>query len=411
MSTPTGLARWSQGARYSAYDDRLVITALSGGRTGIIRRAEMSPSAGLRVTVAEGWLAVADAGDRTNVVLAGLVAADVQAAPGDDDGERTDELWAEVVDPEAGLYSLAILPTGRGGGGVLLGWVHVPAGTASAEDLGLWPRDPDFAYGGSTPGPPGPIGPPGPGGPAGAATLIVGYFGDVKTPADLPPDGLIPADWDGPGRPATEVAVELGWALVYQPTGDLWVFTGGAGFAAPWLNVGHIQGPPGEPGPPGPPGAGADLGIGPWVTLTNPGTPGGLGGQSRVRYRVLEFLNAVEFDTLIFIPANLPNAGATWGFGVLPPNARPDFPSGQARIFTAVGNMGIPGVTGGPGSNAGESRIGRWYIAPTGSLEFNTNTASAGNVSWCAIVPRAAAGSDIIAPPMRAATTPRRRKQ
>lgn len=99
----------------------------------------------------------------------------------------------------------------------------------------------------------GPMGPTGPEGPTG--TRIMGYFGDVRTPAELPPDGLIPIDWDGPGRPAAAYQMLESEALYYQPIagdadpewGDLWVFTTQFG----WMNVGKIAGPQGPPGPQG----------------------------------------------------------------------------------------------------------------------------------------------------------------
>ena len=100
-------------------------------------------------------------------------------------------------------------------------------------------------------GPQGDAGPRGEEGPAGAATIIVGSFGQQRQPGDLPPDGLIPIDWDGPGRPAQDVTVEQGWALVYEPDGRLWVYMGPSWPQGEWFSPAVVQGPPGEAGPAG----------------------------------------------------------------------------------------------------------------------------------------------------------------
>jgi hypothetical protein len=121
-------------------------------------------------------------------------------------------------------------------------------------------------------GPPGPIGPEGPHGPAGptgltgpqgpaglqgdvgVSTRIIGQF-ENRLPTDLPADGLIPAGWDSPGNPLNPYQVKIQEALIdnnlASPShGDLWQFvTEDINPAAPWLNVGQIQGIPGPPGP------------------------------------------------------------------------------------------------------------------------------------------------------------------
>jgi Collagen triple helix repeat (20 copies) len=105
------------------------------------------------------------------------------------------------------------------------------------------------------PGPEGPQGPDGPPGPGGQATLIVGTFGQQRQPGELPPDGFIPAHWDGLGRPANDVQVERGWSLIYEPDGTLWTFVGeDSPNGQPWISPGILQAPPGPPGAQGPPG-------------------------------------------------------------------------------------------------------------------------------------------------------------
>ena len=81
----------------------------------------------------------------------------------------------------------------------------------------------------------------------------------------LPDTGLIPAGWDGPGRPAVAVQLEGGWSLIHERDGTLWTYLPdwpGQGGSGSWGNPGTVQGPAGpqgergEPGPAGPPGPG-----------------------------------------------------------------------------------------------------------------------------------------------------------
>jgi hypothetical protein len=100
----------------------------------------------------------------------------------------------------------------------------------------------------------GPEGPTGPTGPTGISSVIIGDFGAVQTPAGLPPDGLIPVDWDGPGVPAVAYQVEVGQSLYYDKPADpldghLFQYVGTTVDSDGWLDIGLIQGPPGPPGP------------------------------------------------------------------------------------------------------------------------------------------------------------------
>ena len=112
MTTPAGLLRWGQSGRYSAREDRQVITALAGKRAGIVTAVRLSPALGLGIAVDPGWLAIAECGDGTFAVLTSDDGAEVQAAQGGAEA-REDELWAIVTDPEAAQYRLAVLPAGR----------------------------------------------------------------------------------------------------------------------------------------------------------------------------------------------------------------------------------------------------------------------------------------------------------
>jgi hypothetical protein len=325
VTTPRGPLGWGQAGRYTAIDDRRVITALAGGRTGIVRPVQMSAAAGLNITLEAGWLAVADCADGTCAVLSSVNVIQVPVAPGGT-GSRQDEVLAEITDPETAQWSVSVLPPGgaEGSGGIVLGWVTVPAGAASAAEMTLEARGQDFSTGGAIPGPPGPRGPEGPGGPAGQATLIVGSFGNVRTPAELPPTGFIEAGWDGPDNPANDAQMQVGWALIYIVTGELWVF-GGPEFASPWINVGLVAGAEGPPGPTGPQGPQGPQGppggveMPPWQTagLTLPG-----GWTGRLRYRMIT-PDFVYIDIAIVTGTPLGTGRTTLQFGTIPPAYQP----------------------------------------------------------------------------------------
>jgi Collagen triple helix repeat (20 copies) len=164
---------------------------------------------------------------------------------------------ADPADPQLGeLFSFAGDPFGW----VDVGHVQGPQGEKGDQgDEG--PQGPQGDQGFTGPeGPQGETGAQGPQGDAGVdgtSTLIVGSFGVIQTPADLPPDGLIPDNWDGLGRPPIEHQMLTGESLVYEPANvtapDYGVLYGfGANFG--WQRLGHIQGPPGNTGPTGPPG-------------------------------------------------------------------------------------------------------------------------------------------------------------
>jgi hypothetical protein len=130
------------------------------------------------------------------------------------------------------------------------------------------------------PGPPGPQGPDGPPGPSGQATLIIGTFGAQRTPAELPPDGFVPRDWDGLGRPVADLQVEIGWSFIYDPDGSLWLFVGDQSpNGVPWITPGVLQAPPGPAGAQGPPGPQGGQGpAGPQGARGEQGAQGPTGG-------------------------------------------------------------------------------------------------------------------------------------
>lgn len=145
------------------------------------------------------------------------------------------------------------------------------------------------------PGPEGPIGPEGPVGPEGRVTSIVGQFGRVRTPSDLPIDGLFPAGWDD-DWPETEFRIPDGLALLYRASlpdpldqhvfvflgvgwGDLGTATGPQGPIGPQgpQGVPGASGQPGAEGPPGPAGAQGTRGE---QGLQGPQGPTGLAGPA-----------------------------------------------------------------------------------------------------------------------------------
>jgi hypothetical protein len=375
VTTPTGLLRYGQAGRYSGWDDRVVITALSGRRIGVVVPVRMAGAAGLTITLEANWLAVAPAGDGTTSVITSPVAVGVPVAPGDGQAERSDELRAQIIDPESATWTMAVLPAGTSDSGLLLGWVRVPPDAESAADMELIPRGQDFSTGGAIPGPQGPPGPEGPPGPPGTATLIVGSFGAVRVPADLPPNGLIPADWDGDGHPPNPVLVQVGWSLIYEPDASLWTYVAeDSPNGEPWINPGVVQGPEGPPGPAGP---APDYGVGPWRTLTNPGAPAGIvQAQTGFRYRLLGQLNSVQIDFHISW-----NASNSWTWPAMENDCWPSLPAGQARIYSGMGNAG--------GGGAGVQHTRLFMGAGGGVQVLVPNGVGGGQATWSLIIPKA----------------------
>lgn len=125
-------------------------------------------------------------------------------------------------------------------------------------------------------GPPGPQGFQGNNGltgPPGETSVVIGSFKN-KAASQLPPSGLVPADWDAPGSPPANVQFDIGEGMLYVPTNQIWSYVGTDYTPAGWVNLGDIQGPPGASGPQGPQGA-----LGP----VGPQGPDGLQGPIGIR--------------------------------------------------------------------------------------------------------------------------------
>jgi hypothetical protein len=160
-------------------------------------------------------------------------------------------------------------------------------------------------------GPEGIEGPVGPQGNPGQSTIIVGNFGQQTTVADLPLDGFIPVDWDGPGRPPQNHIMQVGESLIFSHADPLdllymhlFTWTGVFG----WSDAGRVTGPEGPTGPAGPQGP-----------LGGQGPPGPEGPTGDVTSRVAKAGDSMTGD-LSFTPD-----GAGVGF------------MGGARIYKKVG--------------------------------------------------------------------------
>jgi hypothetical protein len=131
-------------------------------------------------------------------------------------------------------------------------------------------------------GPQGIEGPTGPQGNAGQSTIIVGSFGNIRIPAELPSDGFIPQDWDGVGHPSIDHQMIVGESVTYSLAAPadpqyqhVFSFLDFGGVTG-WSDIGQVTGPQGPPGntgaqgPIGPQGPQGDTGpIGPSGDLTS----------------------------------------------------------------------------------------------------------------------------------------------
>lgn len=235
LTEVTGPAMWGQNAEYTARQDRMALTALAMGRSGVVRPAQFTVVPGtMTIQVAASWMAIADVGDGSCMVIAGTEPAEVEAIPGGED-PRTDLIWADVF-PDDGRWALRVVmqEETQHRSGVSLATIDVPAEATVADYMVVNASPSDYS---TLPGPPGPQGPPG--------IVILGTLTDES---QLPVSGQ-------PGQG-------------YLIGGDLWVWAG-----SEWSNIGQPQ-TQGAPGPQGPPG--------PASTVPGPVGPAGPAGQAVV---------------------------------------------------------------------------------------------------------------------------------
>ena len=137
MTTPTGRLAWGQAGNYDAADDRAVIAAVSGLRTGLVTPLAARPGAGLFVIIEGGWLGIADCGDSTSGVVGARLDLAIEARPGPVTGERLDVIWCDV-EPDEGTWELTVItePEAAGRPGIPLVYLTVPAGATSRRPDG-----------------------------------------------------------------------------------------------------------------------------------------------------------------------------------------------------------------------------------------------------------------------------------
>ena len=96
----------------------------------------------------------------------------------------------------------------------------------------------------------GPTGAQGPAGPPAQFENVLGSFSNQPTTA-LPPDGFIPANWDGQNNPLSPLQFYPGQAIIDTRTNSVWGYVGTLWNAVGWVNMGALSGPPGPQGPTG----------------------------------------------------------------------------------------------------------------------------------------------------------------
>jgi hypothetical protein len=252
----------------------------------------------------------------------------------------------------------------------------------------------DFIGGGGGAGPTGPTGPQGPAGqngatgPTGAAgtagatgsagptgapgqtAKLKGSFKN-KVPANLPANGLIPKDFDGPNDPPVDIQLAVNDGLLYNGTtdavhtGDIYIFTGTGGLEVTgYINGGNIVGPNGPTGPAGNPGPTGPAGTNGTTGPTGPaGTAGATGPQGPIG----------------------PSGGGPTG-----PTGPKGDPSDLPGPTGPQGIQGLQGATGpqGPAGNVGATGP-QGLQGPTGQQGIQGITGPQGNIG-----PTGPAGSD-----------------
>ena len=143
MTTPSGKLAWGQAGSYDAVDDRLVITAVTRGRIGLVAPTVVEAGAGLTLILRGGWLGVATCGDRTSAVVGAREDLPVQALAGPPTGQpRQDVLWCDT-NPDEGSWSVSVLTEGQTFGrfGLPLAYITVPVNANLASQFTIIPAD------------------------------------------------------------------------------------------------------------------------------------------------------------------------------------------------------------------------------------------------------------------------------
>lgn len=225
-------------------------------------------------------------------------------------------------------------------------WVSISGPAGQQGEVG--PAGPQGPQGQEGPyGPEGPIGPDGNGGPAGpegppgTTTKLIFAFSE-KDPSELPTDGLIPQDWDAPGRPQADIQFQNGEGAIYLPSQadlrdkNVYAFVG-AGDPAGWVDLGEVRGPEGPRGLEGPRGIQGIQGqdgkqgpmgpIGPRGPQGDPGENGAEGPPGRTAIVLGSFSTKSPLDLPVdgYIPKD-------WDGPNLPPQAI-QFSAGEGLLY------------------------------------------------------------------------------
>jgi hypothetical protein len=141
MTMPEGLLQWGQAGDYDAVDDRMVITALAGGRLGLVRPPTMAPATGMNMNLGP-WTALVAAGDGTTAVIGDRDPKVVPLVAGGA-AARSETLWADV-DADAADWHMHVLtaPELVGRSGLALGTIDTPVNANAASALTLRPAGP-----------------------------------------------------------------------------------------------------------------------------------------------------------------------------------------------------------------------------------------------------------------------------
>jgi hypothetical protein len=144
MTTPGGKLSWGQAGAYDAIDDRGVIAAVTGGRTGVVGQpVTVLAGTGLAMTVKAGWLAVVACGDGTSAVIGSRTDLSVNGNAGPASGSRTDLIWGDLSADNA-TWSMSVItaPPAQGRTGIALATLLVPQGANAASAFTMTPADP-----------------------------------------------------------------------------------------------------------------------------------------------------------------------------------------------------------------------------------------------------------------------------
>lgn len=139
---PSGPLSWGQAGNYDAVEDRAVIAAVTGNRTGLCWPVTVTAGPGLELLIAGGWLGVAGCGDLTSAVVGSRLSQTVEAIPGPPAGERRDRIWCDVY-PDEAIWRLKTYPAADTAArpGIALADVIVPANATLASQMDVIPAD------------------------------------------------------------------------------------------------------------------------------------------------------------------------------------------------------------------------------------------------------------------------------